>query len=202
MANEMPWNAFQGNDKLQPHPLDQSLPGGVVVNPHSAYAQELKKWNTPKRYGGMNVDGYEEYPRTLYKAIDFGTGKAEVHRMPPPRWAYPSGTEGDKQWDLACLNAEQITKQCQATVHNDTEKANYLSRGWTLTQDEALEAYEKQQQTIGDAAAERVFRDQRMSEKARAEADAADKATHAHVPDVPAPKKRRGRKPKAPMVTV
>lgn len=179
---------------MQDHPLDQSVDGGMVISPHSEYAKEMKKWNTPKRQGGYGPDGYEEYPRMLYKARDEGNGKAEVHRMPPARWAFPRGPEGDHEWNQACLTTEEFTKRCQTIVHSDDEKANMLSRGWCLTSDEALAAYEREQQAIGDAAAERLFRDQGMTANAKREAEAVDRATHAHVGDIPAPKKRpRGR---------
>ena len=186
MANTAPWTI------LKDHPLDVSIEeggGGLAINPHSAYARELKKWDTPKRQGGYGPDGYEEYDRMLYKARN-ENGKAEVHRMPPPRWAFQPGINGDKEWDNAILVAEEFTKRCQIIVKNDDEKANMLSRGWCLTSDEALESFEREQQAIGDAAAEREFRDQGMTEKARREAAAADAATHAHVADIPAPKKR------------
>lgn len=172
--------------------LDQSAPGGVVINPHSELGKELRKWDLPKARGGMNADGYEEYPRMLYKAQDSGNGKIEVHRMPPPRYAYPVGREGDEVWTQACVMADEFTRRCQTTVHSDTEKANMLSRGWYLTQDAALAGYEAAQQAIGNASAERLAADRRMSEKARREAAAADAATSAHVTDI-VPKRKRGR---------
>lgn len=175
---------------------------GIVISDESEYGKELKKWDTPKRQGGMNANGYEEYPRMLFQARDEGNGKAEVHRMPPPRWAFPAGVTGDAEWNQACLQAEDFTKRCQVIVRSDMEKANYLSRGWALTQDDALAVYEQQQETLAIAAAERLYSDQRLSTKARREADAVDRATDKHLGDLPVPRKKRGRKPKAPMVVV
>lgn len=187
---------------FDPHPLDISAPGGVVINPHSEYGKELRRWDLPKSRGGMNADGYEEYPRMLYQAIDPGNGKPEVHRMPPPRYAYPTGREGDEIWTQACVMAEEFTRRCQRIVHSEGEKAIAMGQGWCLTQDGALTDFEHRQQVIGNAAAERLASDRRMSEKAKAEAAAADASTHAHVADViGSSKKTRGRKPKIKAVT-
>jgi hypothetical protein len=57
---------------------------------------------------------------------------------------------------------------------------------------DALAQFEKEEQAIGDAAAEVAYAAQRMSAKAKADLAAADAATHEHVTDV-VPKKRRRR---------
>lgn len=61
----------------------------------------------------------------------------------------------------------------------------------------ALEALEKREFEIAEAAANRHFTDRRMGALAQLEADRADSATIQHLPAIPeTPVKRRGRRPK------
>lgn len=80
---------------------------------------------------------------------------------------------------------------------NSTEERNLLSRGYRCGQDKALELLDKTAFAVAEAAANRAYQEQRMSAKARAEAEAADNATAAHLPEIPE-KPRRGRKPNKP----
>lgn len=83
-------------------------------------------------------------------------------------------------------------------VTDENEERNYQSRGFRSGQDHALEALETQQTVVATAAANRAFHEQRMSEKARAEAQAYDDSTPHHVPSIPETPIRRkpGPKPK------
>lgn len=77
------------------------------------------------------------------------------------------------------------------------EERNYLSRGFCAGQDKAIEALLGEQTSVAEAAANRAFHEQRMSDRARAEAQAADDATPHHLPEIPeTPIRPKGRKPK------
>jgi len=81
-------------------------------------------------------------------------------------------------------------------VQNDRELKDWLSKGWTEHPDQVKEAHQKYLDAIADQAAMRAYDDQRMSEKAKAEFDAADRANGAeHLVDLPVPvlNKKRGR---------
>lgn len=80
-------------------------------------------------------------------------------------------------------------------VANDESHERLLKgQGWSTSQEGAIEAVHATQTAIAQAAAERAFSDRRMSEQARRDAQRADDATPAHVPEVPrTPIKRRGR---------
>lgn len=81
-------------------------------------------------------------------------------------------------------------------VQNDRELKDYLSKGWAETPDQVTAAHQRYLDGIADQAAMRAFDDQHMSEKARAEFDAADRANGAeHLVDLPVPalEKKRGR---------
>lgn len=162
----------------------------VLRSPESEYEKEMQKWNTPKRLGGYGPDGYEHFPLMLSKAQKQPNGQYAVHQMPPPRWQFPPGVEGDAAFDQACRRAEEFTRACQLTVRNQHEHDRAVAQGWVLGQEKALEEAQKWEKAIADAAAHRHYEDRNMSEAAQREAAAADNATTDHVAEVP---RKRGR---------
>lgn len=92
------------------------------------------------------------------------------------------------------------------TVANDDEQARMASRGYCLTQQDALDAEQRQHLEDGKAAANREWEIQHghHSDKAIAEVRAAEQEHGArHLPSVPeTPIKRRTRGPNKPKVTV
>jgi hypothetical protein len=153
---------------------------GVIHNPESEYSRELERWNLPKRLGGFNVNKFEPFPVMVYKAFARDNGKVMC---------------GDPLAAVGDVKGEAFARQCQLSVKNKEDHDRAIKMGWSTSPDSAIELFEKNQLEISTATAERHYRDQRMSERARAEAFAADEATHAHVPDVPETKvrKKRGR---------
>jgi len=85
-------------------------------------------------------------------------------------------------------------------VGSETEEQNMLSRGFRAGRDHAIEALLARQKDVAEAAANRAWHEQRMSEKARREAAEADDATPNHLPVVPEkprpPRRKPGPKPK------
>ena len=80
------------------------------------------------------------------------------------------------------------------TVHDDQEERNMQSRGWVRGPDHAIKALEASEQGLAQAAAERAYADQRMSDKAKAESAKADESTISHLGEIERkPIKRRGR---------
>lgn len=150
----------------------------VLHNPESSYSLELEKWNRPKREGGMNADGFEAFPAMLYKAHQKTTGQVAVLDNP---LAYRTDAEQ--------IEATAFATRCQKIVKDQYEKDRATAQGWYETPEAAMAGYEREQIAMAQAAAERHATDQRMSAQAKAEATAADEATHEHVGDVPAPKK-------------
>jgi hypothetical protein len=138
---------------------------GVVVNPESELGRELAKWNKPYRF--------EMFPKMLYRAVKKENGK------------------------VVCGDAydEAIDRQCQTTVQSEDELHRARELGWCESPQAALDAFEAKEREVADASARRLHSDQRLSEKARAEAAAADDATADHVADVP----RKPGRPKKPV---
>lgn len=164
----------------------------IVWPPESPYVIEMEKWNTPKRAGGHNANGYEPYPRMLYLAVKH-----------PTKGQYMVGDYiGMQSLDMSLVaQAEAFTRGCQMTVGNEQEELNAKSRGWRNSPADALALAEKQERAVGDAAAEEQWRlKNRHGELARREFEAADRATDAHLPTLPEAPRRRGRKPKAESV--
>lgn len=141
---------------------------GVVRTGESAYDKELNKWDTPQRQGGMRPDTFQPFPAMLYKAHQKDNG----------------------QWSVNDPFDENWSRRCQMIVRDDTELRRQMEQGWRQSPSDALEYADRLQRAIADAAAERHYADQRLSDSARREAAAADAATNDHVPDIAAPKKR------------
>lgn len=156
---------------------------GIVINPESEYAKELHKWNTPKREGGYGANGYEAYPRMLYKAMQKANGQYACMEMPPPRWSFPGGIDGDNAWGAAIASAEAFTAACQMTVRSEDEERQAKNSGWRNSPIAALDFAHQVEKDIANAAAEANFAAMRMSEKAQTERKKRDADTHKHVPE-------------------
>jgi hypothetical protein len=160
----------------------------IVRSGESEYDRELAKWDLPKRMGGYNADGFEPYPRMLYKAHRRENGKVMCMDMD----ALYGG-------DMAAVaRAEAFNHACQKTVQSDEQYRIAKGQGWSDTPTDAIALHEREAQALATAAAEAAYSVQRMSEKARAEHAKADAATEHPLADVPAPKKA----PKATRVAV
>ena len=82
-------------------------------------------------------------------------------------------------------------------VRNDREKQDWLDQGWAESPADVKGAQTRYLDRIAHAAAERAFDDRRMGDGAKAEMTAAERAAEDHVLDLPAPKRKPGRPPKA-----
>jgi len=146
----------------------------VVISPDSELGKELAKWDTPKSQGGMRCDGFEPYPKMLYRADRYpGTGKVMV--------AHPLAGTGDAV-------ADAFSTRCWRSVQSAEEHEQAGRAGWYDTPGEALQAFEKAETAKADAAANAAFHVERMSKKAQQEFADAQDAAEFHDPEVKAPK--------------
>jgi len=142
-------------------------------SPNSHYFKETHKWDISKSQGGMRPDSFQEFPRMLYKAQRKEDGA-------PLRCNDP--------------NDERFSASCQLTVNNEFEFERATRDGWRKSPAEAMAYVEEQGDIKALAAAHRAFEDKRLSEKAQAEAKAADESTADHLAEIPEkPLVRRGR---------
>ena len=152
---------------------------GRSVSTSTALGKEILKFEKPYVHS--------EYPKMLYKAAMTPSGQVRVHEVRPDtssiRW---KEKELAKEQD----RVRNFDRGNQKVVNDEHEESEAMNAGWRPL-DEALAHYEARERKIGNAAAERAHADSKMSEKAQAEARAADDATEFHLPEIPA--KRRGR---------
>ena len=149
---------------------DKSIPGGVVHNPASAYAREMAKWES----------GYSAY--------------GPPGRQPQPRQDFPKAMYLMKRSET---NGDFVTVAF-AEAADDAAERNLRSRGFHFGQVEAIKAIEDGEKALAVGAAERAHQDRWMGDRARAEAQAADAATGAHLAEVPVtPIRKRGRPAKS-----
>lgn len=140
--------------------------------PESHYAKEMAKWNKPRSQGGMRPDGFEPFPKMLYRA-----------RRP------------DSGGPILCVDPrnEQWSTANQHTVGNEAELERAMREGWRKSPQEAIAYAQGLEDDIANAAAHRAYEDRNMGEKAKAEAQAADEATAEHLPEIQEAPRRRGR---------
>lgn len=160
----------------------------ILINPESESAKELARWEQHQSQytiGGLkpgNPYVYREFPKMMYLARQIpGNGKWATSQEAPAFF----GFRDQNEWDRACQQAMQFTTSCQRTVNDDRERERARNEGWRDTPQEAVEFREALDKAIGDAAAERNYRDKSMSEKALAESAAAEAEHFGHLPEIP-----------------
>ena len=170
----------------------------IIANPQSPYLQEMAKWEqrpTEWTLGGLKPGRpyvFEAYPKMLYMARQTPSGKWSTQLEQPSQFGFHDMNE----WDRACQHAGRFTESCQRTVRDETEHKRAREEGWRDNPAEAMEFRNALEAAIGEAAAERNFKDRSMSEKAKAESAKAEAEHFGHLPEVPEAK-RRGRRPNA-----
>jgi hypothetical protein len=175
---------------------------GIVRTGTGAYERELAKYEQFERdviavddLGNAIPPGnkyvFRPFPRMLFRAHKKVNGSVACLDNP---LAYRT--------DAEAIDAEAFNRRCQLIVQDESNYHRALAGGWAESPAEAMEKYEQQQIAIGDETARRHYRDDSMSPRAQTEALAADRSVSQHLPEIAAPKKRRGRKPNAPMITV
>lgn len=70
-------------------------------------------------------------------------------------------------------------------VNDESQERMACGSGWSVTQEQALEAVHAQQREFARLAANRAHNDKWMSDKAKAEAQAIDESTMEHLPVIP-----------------
>lgn len=153
----------------------------------SFHRKELAKWNAPKRLGGYNTNGGEEFPKMLYMA----------RQHPKTRKWLVALSEDETTMvgmqEKVTLDAQAFTRTCQLTVYSQEEQDKAIRAGWALSQKLALEKHETDVEDAARAAAERNWQDRNMSPAAKAESDAFEKTTPDHVAAIPEqPVRRKG----------
>lgn len=164
----------------------------VVHSPDSELGKELAKWEQhPTKFtSDENRPGnpyqYRPYPKAIYRAVKDAGGKIVCMPGEPN----PALFLDTNAYNFAVRQQQALEQQCFRTVGNDEEWERAKRDGWRESPTDAIAYFEALERDIANAAAERHFTDQRLSEKARAEAKAADDATAEHVPDIPRKKPR------------
>lgn len=164
----------------------------VLLNPESPFVKEMAKWEQfPSEYTiGGNRPGnpytFRPYPRMMFMARQTPSGKWDTALQPPAQFGFRDVNE----WDRACMEAQKFTESCQRVVNDETEHKRAKDEGWRDTPTDALDFRNALEKAVGDAAAERNFRDRNMSEKAKEEVAQVEAETFGHLAEIPEAKKR------------
>lgn len=139
---------------------------------------------------------YRPYPAAVY-----GIWTEERKRRALLDTARAYGLDLTKPLERAEAESRVPKWDCEQ-VENDRQHQDYLNKGWTDNPDEVDKAHDAYiANTVAVAAAEQKYSDRNMSEKAKEEFHAADRASgDQHLVDLPAGKlnKKRGRPAKTP----
>lgn len=162
--------------------------GSAIVREHAKFEQFHTKYTTGTVPG--NPYQYRPFPKMLYRAESYN-GKP-CCMAAPPNWAMFKNSDEAR---FADEQARQFTERCQMIVKDESEMQRALENGWREDPQQAVEYLEGRTRRIGTATAERLYRDRNMSDRAKAEADAATAAAGGdHQPEI---KAKRGRPRKA-----
>lgn len=128
---------------------------------------------------------YRQFPAAMY-----GPWTDDARRRAVQQTAAAYGLNPSKQEDRAEIEA-RVPEWDSRLVADDAERAIWEARGWAHSPDDVKAAQITVQEAVFQEAAERAHIDQRLSDKARAEFDAADRANgDTPLVDLPVPKKR------------
>lgn len=158
---------------------------GRQVSTASDLGKELMKHERPANYRPED----NLYPRAMYKASRDENGKIRVQADEPD----PNSMAPDA-YNRALGRVQAFNRQNFMSVPSFEEHMKMRERGWRDNPTEALAYFDEQERNVGNLAAERAFKDKRMSELAQKEAAEADAATEFHLPEIP--EKRKPGRPK------
>ena len=123
---------------------------------------------------------YRPYPKMLYKAQKNPMGTVLCMMDAPHPYAF----DKPEQFERAMLLFEVFNKSCQKIVDDDAAEAGAKGQGWCDSIQAAIEHFERQEQAVGNAAAEVLHAAQGMSAKAKRELATVERQTSEHVVDV------------------
>lgn len=138
---------------------------GIQHSQASAFVKEMQKWESrPVMIGD-----------TMIMPIPHDQGG----RMNHPFEEYPKMLYRAEAFD----GGPKINDSC--IVKDESEERLQLGRGYSVSQEAAIDRVRAGQTELATLAANRAFSDARMSPKARAEAAEVDETTVAHLPAIP-----------------
>lgn len=145
----------------------------------------LKQANATLSQGGTHAEGFQEFPKMLYRAS----------KHPISKRYYVALDEDELSLDRTrvLVDAQAFNRQCQLTVEDAEKEARAKKDGWCTSQAEALQWREDQDKRDAHAAAHRNYEDRNLSEKALAESKAVEEASPVHLGEIPQTPVRRGR---------
>lgn len=148
---------------------------GIHLPAANAYIHERAKFETlPVPYG----DGV-----IMPLSTEQG-GRGPYVYQPYPRMLYKAGRPTGTRVELVA----------SLVVHSEGEERVQRGQGWAIGPDEAVQAVHDQDHELAVLAANRNYNDRGMSEKAKAESNAAEVESSQHLGEIPrTPIKKRGR---------
>lgn len=143
---------------------------GMLISPDTAYGREIWKWDHHKGETHPSDPTIRGMRPSAYE--------------PYPAMMYRATQKNPWRFE------HEIAKD--ETMQRNLESRGYVAGGMQA----AADAFDKGTQDLAVAAAHRNYEDRNISEKARAEVNAAEEASATHLGEIPRTPVKRGRKPK------
>ena len=159
---------------------------GLSFPVDSPYGRELMKFERPRDYRPEN----HPYPMMLYKAHKGSNGRVECLRNDPSPYEYTKEQMAIYHRDMEAVRT--FNESCQKVVMDQDQHAIAKGQGWRESPQEAVTAADEAEYRLQEETVSRIKRDMGMSEKAKAEIEAAQAATTeqlAVMPEAPRVKK-------------
>lgn len=161
----------------------------VIITPDSELGKELRRWEQHNTKLALDNDGvfkpgnpyvFRPYPKMVYKAVKKENGKV-VCMVPLPE---PVHFALQNAYLAAVADAEALNARCHKIVESEQQWMVAKGQGWCESPEAAIEQFEREEQALGNAAAEAAFAASRMSDKAQRDFNQVQEMTAEHVPDV------------------
>lgn len=166
---------------------------GIAIIPGTRAAREYAKFEQfHSKYTAGSVPGNEyrmrEYPLMVYKASKWRGVVACIATVGPEE-EYRDPRERERQEEAAI----RFTAANQKIVKNDQEKAHAFEQGYRPSPAEAVAFVMGRDDSIAKETAHRKYDDRNMSDKAKAEIQAAEAEAEDNLPEITRQPARRGR---------
>lgn len=154
----------------------------------SMHRKILKQFNTPKSQGGFRCDGFEEFPKMLYRA--------QRHPLGGKFYVALEKDEMSLDGNKVIVDAQAFNRTCQMIVETPEMEERAIKGGWRKSMGEAMQYVQDEELRLATEAAHRNYDDRNMGAKAKAQAEEIELKIHGHVAEIP--EQRRVRKTLSP----
>jgi len=103
-------------------------PNMPIVTPNSPEGQERMRWDRPKSQGGMRCDGFEEYPKSMFRAGRPDHGNIKITESCSVGSAHEEARQYDDGWRPTQQAAIDLVKARDQEIAELAAERHYVER--------------------------------------------------------------------------